>query len=213
MTNYQDPIAIWYENSTIATSDLIWYDHPAIPEWQGKLLMAVLKAEHIKEIEVDNTDGTTVESQTIWFNNSHSNNPSSSFSSGTFDRLRDICASPDGRVFLATSGPSWGTSGTFQNSIIELKNAAYSAVSVNEVQEVKTSVYPNPTNGQINMVFAPELVGAGYTLVNNLGQVVAEGTVSSTKVASDFSGLAPGLYILRSTNVNYTTNQQVLISK
>jgi glucose/arabinose dehydrogenase len=213
MTNYQDPIAIWYENSTIATSDLIWYDHPAIPEWQGKLLMAVLKAEHIKEIEVDNTDGTTVIDQTIWFNNSHSSNPSSSFSSGTFDRLRDICASPDGRIFLATSGPSWGTSGTFQNSIVELKNSAYSAVTVDEVREVKTSVYPNPTNGQINVVFAPELVGASFTLVNNLGQIVAESTVSLTKMTSDFSELAPGLYILRSTNGNYTTNQQVLISK
>jgi glucose/arabinose dehydrogenase len=200
MTNYQDPLVIWYENSTIAPSDLIWYDHPAIPEWQGKLLMTVLKNKHLKEIEVDGTDGTTVESETIWFQN-------------TFQRLRDIVATPDGRVFLATSGNSWSNTSPFTHSIVELKNSAYSAVDVSEIREVKTSVYPNPSNGQINVVFAPELVGAGFTLVNNLGQIVAEGTVSSKKMTSDFSELAPGLYILRSTNGNYTTNEQVLISK
>jgi hypothetical protein len=217
VSEYQDPIAIWYENSTIATSDIAWYDHPAIPEWQGKILMAVLKTEHLKSIEVDGTDGTTVVGQEIHFNTGHANNPtstsSSTYNSGSFDRLRDVLVAPDGRVFLATSGPSWGTSGTFQNSIVELKNSSYSAVAVDEVVEVKTSVYPNPSTGLVRMNFVPELTGAAYKVVDNLGRVVAEGLVSTGNVTVDLSGLAPGLYIIRSSNGNYTTNQRLLISK
>lgn len=199
-SSYEDPITIWYENSTIAPSDLIWYDHPAIPEWQGKLLMTVLKNKHLKEIEVDDVTGSSVESETIWFQN-------------TFERLRDIVASPDGRVFLATSGPSWGTSGTFQNSIVELKNSAYSAVGVNELQEVKTSIYPNPATNQLTMKFAPELVGSSYSILNTLGKVVQEATIGQGTITEDVSGLASGLYIIRSTNGNYTTNQRLVISK
>ncbi len=120
---------------------------------------------------------------------------------------------PDGRVFLATSGPSWGTSGTFANSIVELKNSAYSAVGVNEVREVKTSVYPNPTNNLLKMKFAPELVGSTYSVLNNVGKVVLAGTVEGGQMTEDVSGLASGLYIIRSTNGNYTTNQRLFITK
>lgn len=213
MTNYQDPLTIWYSGSTIAPSDLIWYDHEAIPEWQGKLLMTVLKAEHLKVIEVDGTTGTSVVDQEILFNASHENNPSSSFNQGQFDRLRDICAAPDGRVFLATSGPSWGTSGTFANSIVELKNPAYSAVSVNEVSELTTKVYPNPTAGETTLEFAKELVGSRYVVFNQLGKEVASGVALSGQMTHDFSDLASGLYIIRATNGKYTTNQRLSISK
>lgn len=213
MTNYQDPLTIWYSGSTIAPSDLVWYDHEAIPEWQGKLLMTVLKAEHLKVIEVDGTDGTTVVDQEILFNNSHNSNPTSSFNQGQFDRLRDICVAPDGRVFLATSGPSWGTSGTFENSIVELKNPAYSAVDVNEVSEVKTVIYPNPATDQVTLTFSPQLIGAAYFVTDQLGRIVTEGTVSSGRITEDISDLASGLYIIRSTNGNYTTNQRLLISE
>lgn len=215
--SYVDPIAIWYENSTIATSDIAWYDHPAIPEWQGKILMAVLKTEHLKSIEVDAIDGSTVVDQEIHFNSGHVNNPtstsSSTYNNGSFDRLRDVLVAPDGRVFLATSGPSWGTSGTFQNSIVELKNSSYSAVGVNEVREVKTSTYPNPASGQVTLKFASELVGSPYRILNNLGEIVLEGTIQNGKVIEDVSGLASGLYIIRSNNDQYTTNQRLVISK
>ncbi len=214
MTDYQDPLAIWYSNSTIAPSDLIWYNHPAIPEWQGKMLMTVLKAEHLKVIEVDNVDGTTVVNQEILFNTAHANNPTSSFNQGIFDRLRDICASPDGRVFLATSGPSWGTNLTWANSIVELKNSAYSAVGMEErTQQLNTQIYPNPTNGLTNSVFANELMGAGFSVIDQLGRVVRSGVVNNRKMELDFSNLASGLYIVQAANEQYTTNERLLISE
>lgn len=214
MTNYQDPIAIWYESSTIAPSDLIWYDHPAIPEWQGKLLMTVLKAEHLKVIEVDNVDGTSVVSQEILFNNSHANNPGSSFSNGLFDRLRDICAAPDGRVFLATNGPSWGTYGTFQNSIIELKNSAYTPTSVEDAPSVlHTQVYPNPSSGFLKLNFPKELSGADFMVIDQLGRTVYSGKVSAKTVQVDLSELASGVYTFNASNSKYLTNERIVITE
>lgn len=214
MTDYQDPIAIWYENSTIAPSDLIWYDHPAIPEWQGKLLMTVLKAEHLKVIEVDNVDGTTVVGQEILFNDDHAANPGSSFSNGLFDRLRDICMAPDGRVFLATNGPSWGTSLTWQNSIIELKNSAYTPTSVAEpMAVVHTQVYPNPSNGSVNLVFDNGLIGSAFTIADQLGRMVYSGVVKTRRTELDLSALAPGLYVLRAANQGHVSNQQIMINE
>ncbi len=212
MTDYQDPLAIWYSSSTIAPSDLIWYDHPAIPEWQGKMLMTVLKAEHLKVIEVDNVDGTTVVDEEILFNTAHANNPTSSFNQGTFDRLRDICMAPDGRVFLATSGPSWGTSLTWANSIVELKNYSYSPIGIDEaIKNVHTQIYPNPTNGITNLVFANELMGAGFSVIDQLGRVVWSGVVNNRKMEVDFSSLASGLYMVQAANEDYTTNERLLI--
>jgi aldose sugar dehydrogenase len=213
MTDYQDPLAIWYNSSTIAPSDLIWYDHPAIPEWEGKMLMTVLKAEHLKVIEVDNVDGTTVVSQEILFNNAHANNPTSSFNQGTFDRLRDICMAPDGRVFLATSGPSWGTSGTFANSIVELKNAAYVPTGISESALPKVQIYPNPTNGLIRLNFDQSHLGGTFQIIDQLGKVVFASAVQQQQLELDLTSLASGLYMVRTTLNEQTTHQRLVITQ
>ena len=200
VNNYEDPIAIWHEGSTIAPSDLIWYDHPAIPEWQGKMLMTVLKNKHLKEIEV-NAAGTTVTDETIWFQN-------------TFQRLRDILAAPDGRVFLATSGSSWSNTAPFTHSIIELKNSSYNPTGIEEsVQTLRTKVYPNPTNGSVTISFAEELKGAEFRITDFTGRAVSSGVVSSLNMTSDLSGLASGLYVLRAINGKYSSSERLVISK
>ena len=97
--------AIWSSgSSTIATSDLIWYDNPAIPEFQNTLLMTVLKDKNLVRFALSE-DGSQVESVTEFFNNE-------------WGRLRDICVSPDGKIYLATNGYSWPSQPP--NEIIEL---------------------------------------------------------------------------------------------
>ena len=97
--------AIWSSgSSTIATSDLIWYDNPAIPEFQNTLLMTVLKDKNLVRFTLSE-DGSQVESVTEFFNNE-------------WGRLRDICVSPDGKIYLATNGYSWPSQPP--NEIIEL---------------------------------------------------------------------------------------------
>jgi len=214
-SNYEDPIAIWYEGSTIAPSDLIWYDHPAIPEWQGKMLMTVLKAEHLKVIEVDETTGTTVVSQEILFNSAHVSNPGSSFSSGQFNRLRDICAAPDGRVFLATSGSSWANTSPFTHSIVELKNSAYVPTGISGVAQVRVGVYPNPSNdGALRITFPNELLGGSYEVIDMAGRTVMAGNINGTSMSVELPDNAPsGILIFRAASEMATATERIMLAK
>ena len=102
--------SVWSSgSSTIATSDIIWYNHPSIPEFQNTLLMTVLKDKMLVRFEFSE-DGQEVLTYTEFFNNE-------------WGRLRDICVSPDGKIYLATNGYSWPSQGP--NEIIELSNTDF----------------------------------------------------------------------------------------
>ncbi|RPG57661.1 MAG: PQQ-dependent sugar dehydrogenase [Flavobacteriales bacterium TMED191] len=109
--------AIWSSGSTtIAPSDITWYDHPSIPEFENTLLMTVLKNKMLVRFEMSE-DGQEITSYTEFFNNE-------------WGRLRDICVSPDGKIYLATNGYSWPSQGP--NEIIELYNADYNNTNILE---------------------------------------------------------------------------------
>ena len=105
--NVVEPLVNW--TPTIAPSDIIWYDHPAIPEFQNTLLMTVLKNKMLVRFEFSE-DGQSVTNETEFFNNE-------------WGRLRDICVSDDGKIYLATNGSSWPSQPP--NEIIELSNNEY----------------------------------------------------------------------------------------
>lgn len=105
-TTVTEPIAAW--TPTIAPSDLIWYDHPAIPEFQNSLLMTVLKNKKLINFHMDGS-GNKMMSQVDYFTN-------------TFNRLRDIAQGPRGELYLATNGVSWSNTNPFTHRIIKLTN-------------------------------------------------------------------------------------------
>ncbi len=90
---------------TIAPSDLVYYTSDRIPEWTNKLIMTVLKDQQLIALTLS-SDGTSITNEETFFE-------------GELGRLRDIAISPEGRVFVATNGNSYGdTSNT--HSIIEI---------------------------------------------------------------------------------------------
>lgn len=90
---------------TIAPSDLIYYTSNRIPEWTNKFLLTVLKDQKVIALTLS-TDGNTITKEEIFFEEQ-------------FGRLRDIAVSPEGRIFIATNGNSYGdTSATHR--IIEI---------------------------------------------------------------------------------------------
>lgn len=81
---------IWSSgSSTIAVSGLDYYNNSRIPAWQNSLLMATLKDASLRVLKLSN-DGLSVSSQQTFFKNS-------------WGRIRDICISPAGRVYVCTS--------------------------------------------------------------------------------------------------------------
>ena len=168
-------------SSTIAPSDIIWYDHPSIPEFQNSLLMTVLKGKKLVRFTF-NEAGDTIESETDFFNNE-------------WGRLRDICVSPDGKIYLATNGNSWPSQGP--NEIIELHNADYTSIVENEISGLRP--FPNPISqtGILNLPTSelPYLL----EIVNVQGQVVYSERMTENTL--QLNGMfASGLYVIKVTN-------------
>ena len=82
-----EPIIAW--SPTIAPAGISYYQHDAIPEWKGSLLLSVLKNKRLLQIALNDRGDSVVGTR-----------PYFSFDYG---RIRDLCVAPDGRVFLAVS--------------------------------------------------------------------------------------------------------------
>lgn len=81
---------IWSSgSSTIAVCGLDYYNYDLIPGWKNCLLMLTLKDASLRVLSLS-ADGLSITAQNTVFKN-------------RFGRLRDICISPQGKVYLCTS--------------------------------------------------------------------------------------------------------------
>ncbi len=86
--NIKEPI--WSSGgSTVATSGIDYYNNDRISKWKNSLLVTTLKDATLYQLKLS-SNGTAVESVSQFFR-------------GNWGRLRDICISPAGRVYLCTS--------------------------------------------------------------------------------------------------------------
>jgi glucose/arabinose dehydrogenase len=87
-TNIKAPI--WSSgNRTVAVCGLDYYNHDRIQQWKNSLLMLTLKDATLYQFPLTN-GGQAVGSPKQYFD-------------GKWGRLRDICISPEGRVYVCTS--------------------------------------------------------------------------------------------------------------
>src|SRR5690606_5435209 len=87
----KEPIMAW--TPTIAAAGLDYYNHPAIPQWQNSLLLLTLRNQSMRVLQL-NDKGDVVVKEQVYFEK-------------RFGRLRDICISPAGDVYLSTSNRDW----------------------------------------------------------------------------------------------------------
>ncbi|RYY53122.1 MAG: PQQ-dependent sugar dehydrogenase [Chitinophagaceae bacterium] len=85
--NVIQPIKTW--TPTTAPSGLDYYNSNQIPQWKGSLLLTALKDARLYQLKL-NAGNDAVETTTEFFNNK-------------YGRLRDLCISPDGEVYICTS--------------------------------------------------------------------------------------------------------------
>ena len=86
--NIKEPI--WSSgDATIAVCGIDYYNSDKIAEWKNSILMTTLKDASLRQLKLS-TDGNSVVSTSIYFKNE-------------YGRLRDICVSPTGDVYICTS--------------------------------------------------------------------------------------------------------------
>ncbi|MCF3650508.1 PQQ-dependent sugar dehydrogenase [Synoicihabitans lomoniglobus] len=86
-----EPLVAW--TPTIGAAGLDYYAADAIPEWRGSLLLVALKGQALRVLELDATGGA-IAMERIYFQK-------------IFGRLRDLCLSPGGDVYVITSNTDW----------------------------------------------------------------------------------------------------------
>lgn len=177
--NVYEPLAAW--TPTIATSDILYYNHQAIPEWQNSVLLTTLKDKRLYVLELDAT-GTEVVNEDQYFYN-------------YWGRLRDICLGPDGSIFLATNGPSWSNTEPFTHRIVKIWNPDFIQSSDRPIQrEASVNVYPNPVKDKLHI----DLNNNEYRLqiISGTGQVVVNQLLDSTHNVIPTKNLINGIYIV-----------------
>jgi aldose sugar dehydrogenase len=191
--NVVEPLVAW--TPTIAPSDLVYYENPLIPEWDGRVLMSVLKDKKLIAMQL-NTDGTAVIDEDHYLTN-------------TFGRLRDICVGPDNEIYLATNGASWSNTNPNTHQIIVLRTQDNSSVIENQLGKVK--IYPNPVGNEFSLEVEDKLIGQTYLITDLSGRIVLNGTISSLTQKIDAQGLKKGIYELIIQDQNGKTISKKLV--
>lgn len=88
--NVKEPIKTW--TPTAAVCGMNYYNNNAIPQWKNSLLVVALKNSRLYQIKL--VEAQTEEAET------------NEFFTNVYGRMRDICISPDGKVYISTSNGS-----------------------------------------------------------------------------------------------------------
>ncbi len=177
-SNVVEPIMAW--TPTLAVAGLVYYNSELIPEWKNSLLLVSLKASKITQLLLDDT-GTSIDSSTDFFTNE-------------FGRLRDLCISPDGKVYVATSNRDGrGNPKSDDDKIIEI--APETTAITENIKGNRVSIFPNPVKDFITVTFSNNIGNnAKFLLYSVNGQIIKSGNLEpiSTKINlhGDFEGIA-----------------------
>ena len=194
-SNVFEPIAAWTPTLAVAGTD--FYPYPIIPEWHKALLITSLKAGRVVALKLSE-DGRSVVHEEAFFN-------------GWFGRLRDICVSPDGRVFLAVSNRDGrGTVQAGDDRIVEI---APRKTTNQTPQYAKPNlwVYPNPLTGNELSI---EYSTSSETVLIIYNQMGAELSRKSLSPAQNLTSITlpdlSGIYIIQMVNKGGATGTMIL---
>jgi len=84
---------LWAWTPTVAPAGMTWYPSDKIPDLKGRLLLTTLKGNSLRALTLDAT-GEAIVKDVNYFEK-------------VFGRLRSVCVSPAGDVYIATSNRDW----------------------------------------------------------------------------------------------------------
>lgn len=181
-----EPLVSW--TPCIAVNGMEFYNHEAIPAWNGKLLMSVLGGlggayERLSVLDIA-ADGTVLGEESYF----------SSFN----QRIRDVAVNPEtGSVYVAFNGPSYPGSGP--NVIKEFRNEAFASGISSSARPEAIQVFPNPATERFSIV-VPEGPGlARVQIFNSLGLRVADLTTEGSEgtITLPCGDWTAGTYVVR----------------
>jgi len=192
--NVREPIQVY--TPTLALAGIAYYDHELIPEWNNSLIVTSLKAGKLMILHLDEA-GLAITGTTIVYDN-------------TLGRLRDVCVSDDGRVFISTSNRDGrGTPKPGDDKIIEIRPEGTNSIDKKD-KSSGMRIIPNPVNNQFRASLDNELKDGTFCLYDIQGKLLMEGNSLSLTSDTDISFLKPGLYKIILTNQTQYSSASIL---
>lgn len=192
--NVREPIQVY--TPTLALAGIAYYDHDLIPEWNNSLIVTSLKAGKLLILHLDETGMSITGSTTVYDN--------------TLGRLRDVCVSNDGRVFISTSNRDGrGTPKPGDDKIIEIKPEGTNSIK----KEDKSSglrIIPNPVKGLFSVKMDNSFSDGIFSLFDLRGKLVMTGKSNMLESGVDISSLEPGLYKITLINELNSASASIL---
>lgn len=193
--NVKEPIEAW--TPTLAVSDIAYYDHTMFPTLQKSIIMATLKDQKLYSLTLNPTLDDVTASNHI-----------ATVSAG---RLRALCISPDGAIYVSTSNSNASGTGNKTDKIIELYDPNYSNVG-KLANTDGFALYPNPAGNTLNIIakgISAKMVQ--YSICNTLGQVCGTGSFHTDSHIIDISHLQQGLYYVKITdNAGHSATKRIV---
>jgi len=179
--NVKEPIAAW--TPTLAVAGIDFYGHNAIPEWDNSILMTTLKESELVQLKISE-DGQEVVEENRWFDE-------------WWGRLRDVCISPDGRVFIAVSNlDGRGDPAPGDDRIVEIRPAT--AISSGPaIEKSAFRIYPNPAEGNTRLTIPGNFVGGTLQVFDAEGKKRFARAIRQTEETLQTDHLPAGVYIIR----------------
>lgn len=151
-----EPIAAW--TPTLAVAGIDFYDHDLIKEWNNSILVTSLKSATLVQLKLDDSKRKVVE-ENHYFR-------------GEFGRLRDVCISPDGRLFIATSNKDGrGAPKPQDDRIIEIQPRSS---SVEDDKGELFQISPNPVKENLKIDLREPSSFFSIKIFDQSGKIVYE---------------------------------------
>ena len=182
-SNVVQPLYAWTPPLAVCGTD--YYGGATLPytafTWlTGSLIMCTLANQHLYQLKLNAAKDSIVSVSII--------------NGVAFGRLRDICISPQGKIYISTSNSSASGSGAKIDRIVELSDPA-ATNSIGNLLAQGIRIYPNPAGRYLQVDGLKN--GAAYTISTVAGQKITDGIVAAGATVIDINRLAAGTYLLR----------------
>lgn len=196
-SNVVEPIQAW--TPTLAVAGMEFYDSDLIAEWKNSLLVTSLKASRLTILNL-NESGNSVLKSTDYFTN-------------VFGRLRDVCISPDGKVYLAVSNRDGrGSPRSDDDKIVEITPVSANFSEITDEKLIR--ITPNPAKEYVHISFTePVNSTSEFTFYNVSGQVLKTGKLGTSSAKLNLPKNYEGVAILKIIFDNQVFSEKIVIKR
>lgn len=183
-SSVSEPLYAW--TPTVAVCGMEYYSSDLYPDWKNSLLIATLKDATLHVLQLDSAGKNVTSKLSHWM----------WMTSDTLlhaGRLRDVCVSPDGRVFISTSNST--LENVYLDKIFEIMPNNIKDVKDNAKLQPRITLLPNPVS---DYIYISGLVGKCAIEIHDvLGKAIYSSVTSSNEVTISVRNITSGAYYVR----------------